>query len=132
MPEFRIESLDDPRLDAYRSLKKTNHNRHHDVFIAEGVTVVERLFRSEFEVQSVLVTDAKLDSFRPQIPDDVPVYLLTQDLATRLVGYTFHQGVLAAECAATCLCASWPGLAVLGSGMRKYHTDTYRTSGLVA
>lgn len=96
MPEIRIESLEDPRLDIYRSLRKTNHNRYQDLFIAEGVTVVERLFRSDFEVQSVLVTDQKMPAFRPKLPDGVTVYSLTKELATMLVGYTFHMGVLAA------------------------------------
>lgn len=96
MPEIRIESLEDPRLDIYRSLRKTNHNRYQDLFIAEGVTVVERLFRSEFDVQSVLVTDQKMPAFRSKIPDETTVYSLTKELATMLVGYSFHMGVLAA------------------------------------
>lgn len=96
MPEICIESLDDPRLDIYRSLRKTNQNRHQDLFIAEGVTVVERLFRSDFEVQSVLVTDSKMPAFRSQLPENVTTYTLTKELATMLVGYTFHMGVLAA------------------------------------
>ncbi len=96
MPKFRIESLSDPRLDVYRSLRKTNQNRYQDLFIAEGVTVVERLFRSEFALQSVLVTDQKMEGFRSIIPDDVDVYSLSKELATMLVGYSFHMGVLAA------------------------------------
>jgi len=96
MPIFRIESLDDARLDAYRSLKKTNQNRNQNVFIAEGVTVVERLFQSDFEVESVLVSDAKMTAFREKIPNDVTVLSLTKELASLLVGYSFHMGVLAA------------------------------------
>lgn len=98
MPEIRIDSLDDPRLDVYRSLKKTNQTRCDELFIAEGTTVVERLFRSPFAVQSLLITDQRLAEFRTQIPDDVVVYRLSKDLATLLVGYTFHMGVLAAGC----------------------------------
>jgi tRNA G18 (ribose-2'-O)-methylase SpoU len=96
MPEFRIETLDDPRLDIYRSLRKTNQNRYQDLFIAEGVTVVERLFCSDFEVQSVLVTDQKMPAFRQKLSDDLTVYSLSKELATMLVGFTFHLGVLAA------------------------------------
>jgi len=95
MPETRIDSLEDPRLDDYRSLKKTNQNRCQDAFVAEGVTIVERLFQSEFEVQSVLVTDQKMEAFRKKIPVGVAVYSLTRELASKLVGYTFHMGVLA-------------------------------------
>ena len=111
-----IESLDDPRLDIFRSLKKTNQNRNQDVFIAEGVTVVERLFESDFEVQSVVVTDQKMEAFRQKIPSDVAVYSLTRELASELVGYKFHMGVLAAASRrrsvsiATALPASGPSL----------------------
>ncbi|HAP06259.1 MAG TPA: rRNA methyltransferase, partial [Planctomycetaceae bacterium] len=42
----RIESLSDPRLDVYRSLKSTNTTRDEGLFIAEGPTVVERVLRS--------------------------------------------------------------------------------------
>lgn len=96
MPEFRIESLDDPRLDVFRSLKRTNQNRRQDAFVAEGVTVVERLLQSEFEVLSVVVTEPKIESFRAKIPEGITVYQVTRELASELVGYTFHMGVLAA------------------------------------
>ena len=96
MHEIRIETADDPRLDVYRSLKKTNENRNENVFVAEGVTVVERLFQSEFEVHSVLVSDPKMPAFRNKIPCDSTVYSLSRDVASELVGYPFHRGVLAA------------------------------------
>ncbi|MEZ6130329.1 MAG: RNA methyltransferase [Planctomycetaceae bacterium] len=96
MPQIDIESLDDPRLDVYRSLRKTNTTRRRNVFIAEGTTVVERLFRSRFPVQSVLITDQRLSDFRARIPEATVVYRLSKDLAALLVGYTFHMGVLAA------------------------------------
>ena len=96
MPQIRIESLDDPRLDIYRSLRKTNQARRSDLFIAEGTTVVERLFRSVYDVQSVLVSEQKLPGFESRIPAGTTVYRLDKQLATMLVGYTFHMGVLAA------------------------------------
>lgn len=96
MPEILIDSLDDPALDIYRSLRKTNANRFRDVFIAEGINVVERLIRSRFQVESVLVTSAKRGRVQKLLPDDVPVYVLEKSLATMLVGFTFHMGILAA------------------------------------
>ncbi len=96
MPEILIDSLDDPALDTYRSLRKTNANRFQDVFIAEGINVVERLIRSRFQVESVLVTEAKRDRIQELLPDAVPVYVLEKSLATMLVGFTFHMGILAA------------------------------------
>lgn len=96
MPEILIDSLDDPVLDIYRSLRKTNANRFRDVFIAEGINVVERLIHSQFEVESVLVTKSKRDRIQELLPDHVPVYVLEKSLATMLVGFTFHMGILAA------------------------------------
>jgi tRNA G18 (ribose-2'-O)-methylase SpoU len=95
MPEERIESLDDPRLDIYRSLKTSNLVRDARLFIAEGPTVVERVLRSGFEVTSVLISDRKWPGFHQHLPDHVPVYRLTQELAERLVGFSFHCGVMA-------------------------------------
>ena len=96
MPQFRIDSLADPRLDPYRSLKKTNVNRYQEAFIAEGVTVVDRLLQSNFNVLSVLMTESKAESFQSKVPAGVPIYRLTRELASQLVGYNFHMGLLAA------------------------------------
>ncbi|MEZ6124073.1 MAG: RNA methyltransferase [Planctomycetaceae bacterium] len=96
MPTIRIDSLADSRLDLYRSLKKTNQTRRENTFIAEGTTVVERLLQSDFQVQSLLVTDQALCDLRSCIPEAVTVYQVDRSLATMLVGYTFHMGVLAA------------------------------------
>ncbi|MCP4785173.1 MAG: RNA methyltransferase [Fuerstiella sp.] len=93
---LRVDSLDDPRLDVYRHLKKNNENRHEDLLIAEGTTVVERLLRSDYVVRSVLVTDQKFPNFQSRLTPDVVVHRVTRDLATQLVGFEFHLGVLAA------------------------------------
>ena len=92
----RITDLDDPRLDVYRSLRTTNQNRWSKLFIAEGTTLVERLFQSDFEVDSVLASDQKLRNFQSRIPADANVFHMDRSLAAELVGYSFHTGVLAA------------------------------------
>lgn len=91
----RMESLADPRLDVYRSLKSTNATRDAQLFIAEGPTVVERVLRSDFRVRSVVISDRKFAAFEPRLPADVPVYRLTQVQAEELVGFAFHCGVMA-------------------------------------
>jgi tRNA G18 (ribose-2'-O)-methylase SpoU len=91
----RIESLDDPRLNVFRSLKTQNPIRDSRLFIAEGPTVVERVLRSGFDVRSVLISDRKFASFESRLPKDIPVYRLRHDLAQELVGFSFHCGVLA-------------------------------------
>ncbi|MBL8818022.1 MAG: RNA methyltransferase [Planctomyces sp.] len=90
-----IDSLDDSRLDVYRDLKTRNVVRDANLFIAEGPTVVERLLRSRFEVQSVLISERKMESFGDRLPADIPIYRLPHSLAQQLVGYSFHSGVMA-------------------------------------
>jgi tRNA G18 (ribose-2'-O)-methylase SpoU len=95
MPVETIHELDDPRLEPYRNLKATNLTRWSNRFIAEGLLVVERLLQSDFEVASVLVSRRLERQVLPRVHDECPTYLLEQQLAERLVGYSFHTGVLA-------------------------------------
>lgn len=92
----RIDAISDPRLDIFRSLKTTNDTRYENLFIAEGTTLVERLFQSDYEVTAVMASAQKLRNFESRIPADVTVFEVERDLATQLVGYTFHLGVVAA------------------------------------
>lgn len=90
-----IASLDDPRLDPYRELKRTNWTRNSDWFIAEGRWVVRRLLDSGFETISVLLADSAVASFSPYLPPNVQVLVLPADLVSKLVGFKFHAGVIA-------------------------------------
>lgn len=92
---IRLDTLDDPRLADYRSLKNTNLTRWSNRFIAEGRFVVERLLVSDLQIHSVLVAENQYHSIAPQIPEDVQTLVLPKALMTQLVGFRFHQGVLA-------------------------------------
>ena len=46
MPLIRVQSLDDPRLAPYRTLKERELAREGDRFIAEGEHLVKRLLAS--------------------------------------------------------------------------------------
>lgn len=96
-PEFQwIEQLDDPRLDVYRDLKKTNATRRSELLIAEGRLVVERLLAAEaWEVDSVLVSAERLDRIRGCLRPGGLVYVVSHALCSQLVGFNFHAGVLA-------------------------------------
>lgn len=96
MESIAITDLDDSRLDVFRSLRKTNQNRRTNLFIAEGTTLVERLLHSSYDVECLLVSDQKLRNFGARIPPGTIVYHMDRQLASRLVGYSFHNGVLAA------------------------------------
>ena len=133
MLQERIETLGDPRLDAFRSLKSQNAVRDAKLFVAEGPTVVERVLRSGFDVRSVLISDRKFASFESRLPKDIPVYRLRNELAEELVGFSFHCGVLASVKRRPALpIASWlpttgPALIVAGDRI----TDPENVGALV-
>ena len=95
---IEIRDLDDPRLRPYWNLKERTL-RGEAVFIAEGVLVVERLLKSPYRTESVLTTrkdDEELRELLLKVPHDVPIYYIDDRTAMkRLVGFDFHQGVLA-------------------------------------
>lgn len=94
MPLIEISDLDDPRLHVYRNIKKTNLTRWSSQFIAEGKKLTIRLLESDFDVASVLTSDKCVDLLKPHLRDDIPAYVVSQELAQMLVGHTFHAGML--------------------------------------
>jgi tRNA G18 (ribose-2'-O)-methylase SpoU len=90
-----IASLDDPRLDPYRDLKRTNWTRTSDWFIAEGRWVVRRLLDSGWEVVSVLLANDAVSAFRGDLRPEIPVLVLPNELVSQLVGFQFRAGVMA-------------------------------------
>lgn len=94
MPSIVIESLDDPRVEPYRNLKKKNLQRGGQFFIAEGKKVVERLLQSDFQTASVFVSEKRVAEWQPKMPPDVPLYIAEQNVMSELVGFDFHVGVV--------------------------------------
>jgi tRNA G18 (ribose-2'-O)-methylase SpoU len=94
MPEFFIDALEDPRLDVYRDLKHAGSNVHK-TFIAEGEKLVLRLLESPCRTESILCTASMREQLHERIPADVPVYVTSTPVISRLVGFQFHRGVLA-------------------------------------
>lgn len=90
-----ITSLDDRRLDPYRNLKQSNLTRWSGLFIAEGEKLTRRLLSSDFETASVLLGQSYLDTFRPLIRAETPVFVVPDDAVEKIVGFNFHRGVLA-------------------------------------
>lgn len=90
-----LDSLTDPRLDPYRKLKERELARDGQRFIAEGHNLVRRLLDSDFPTESVLLSTRRVDAFASNIPDDVPLYILGDDLIHQVIGYRFHSGVIA-------------------------------------
>lgn len=94
MPKIVHTHLDDPELAPFRQLKKSNLTRWSQRFIAEGEKVVERLLASPIQIESLLVSD-KREDFLMRINRNVNVFILPHQHCTQLVGFEFHQGVMA-------------------------------------
>lgn len=95
--EICVDNLDDPRLRPYRNLRERTL-RGESIFVAEGSLVVERLLRSRFGVESILTTrkETGLGDCLSLVPADVPIYRVDERAAANeLVGFEFHQGILA-------------------------------------
>jgi tRNA G18 (ribose-2'-O)-methylase SpoU len=92
MPPIRIESADDPRITPYVDLRDKQLRTRDGLFIAEGDLVVERLLRSRFAVESLLVAESQLH--RIEAPPEVPLYYAPRPLIETVAGFHFHRGIL--------------------------------------
>ncbi len=90
-----IDSTDDPRLDPYRDVKDRDLAQRSGLFIAEAEQVVRRLLASDYPVESVLVYPQKADEIANITPSGIPVYVVPKKIASQLLGFKFHSGVLA-------------------------------------
>ena len=91
-----IDNLDDERLRPYRNLKERTL-RGESLFISEGALVVERLLRSPYEVDSVLITrKSGVERCLELVPEETPIYWINErEAMSRLVGFEFTRGILA-------------------------------------
>jgi tRNA G18 (ribose-2'-O)-methylase SpoU len=89
-----IQSLDDPRVAAYRNLPDRTL-RGESIFLAEGVLLVERLLTSRYEAESVFVSVEYFERFRRLTPEGVPIFAAEEKLLLEIVGFPFHRGALA-------------------------------------
>jgi tRNA G18 (ribose-2'-O)-methylase SpoU len=92
---YAVESLDDPRLSPYRALKERELAREGGRFIAEGEHVVRRLLESDFPVESMLMSQRRVEELGAIGPGDVPVYVVSEETMRGVIGFKFHSGVLA-------------------------------------
>jgi len=86
-------------VQAYRNVRDADLKGRDQLFIAEGRFVVRLLLRgSRFPVESVLVTEAALESIRPDLAerDSPPVMVASPEVMNAIVGFDIHRGCLAA------------------------------------
>lgn len=99
MVQIRIESADDPRIAAYRSIRERDLAGRHSSFVAEGKVVLNVLFTSSrFVADSMLVLENRLAGLSPLLamaPEGMPVYVAAQDVMDEIAGFHIHRGILA-------------------------------------
>ncbi len=89
-----VENLNDRRLWPYRELKERALDRSGGFFIAEGEHVVRRLLASDFDVESVFLSEKRAD-VGPDVRAGVPVYVAPHAVMQQVLGFKFHSGVIA-------------------------------------
>ena len=94
MPIIPIDSILDPRIDAYRDLKDRELAAMGGLFIAEGEHVTRRLLASDYPVESVLLAHRRVEELAPLVPESVPVFAAGDDVITGIMGFKFHSGVI--------------------------------------
>lgn len=100
MELVQITDIEDPKVQAYRNVREADLKGRDGLFIAEGRLVVGLLLRGcRYPVQSVLVTEAALESIRADLEaaqSPPPVMVAGPELMNAIVGFDIHRGCLAA------------------------------------
>jgi tRNA G18 (ribose-2'-O)-methylase SpoU len=91
----RIDSLADSRVAAYRNLKDHELDRQGRLFIAEGEHLLRRLLDSDFHIESVLMSERRVEELAPLVGERAPIYVVSQEVMTGILGMKFHSGVMA-------------------------------------
>src|SRR5215213_6537530 len=96
-----ITDPQDPRLDDYVRLRETSLRRHleveHGLFIAEGEKVIRRAIEAGFRSRSFLLAERWLRGLQDVVErwPEVPVLVVTEQLAEQITGFHVHRGALA-------------------------------------
>jgi tRNA G18 (ribose-2'-O)-methylase SpoU len=96
VPFIYINSLDDPRLAAYRDLTTSKMAARQGLFIAEGRLLVRRLLESDYSTHSILLDERRVAELGVSVPESVPVYVTPNGMVERIIGFNFHRGVIGA------------------------------------
>lgn len=100
MEPIRIDDAGDPRLQDYVELTDPGARRQRErdeLFVAEGITAIERLLQSHHTVRSVLLTPkahARLATALDGL--GAPVYVAAPEVLHATVGFSLHRGAVAA------------------------------------
>ncbi|MBP3637656.1 MAG: RNA methyltransferase [Clostridia bacterium] len=89
----RITSLKNPKVQQWKSLKDRKGRRETGCFLAEGRKMAEEALLSGFQVEALLVDEARLSEF--PLPDNVPVYALSEHVLAAVCDTKTPQGIAA-------------------------------------
>jgi tRNA G18 (ribose-2'-O)-methylase SpoU len=96
-----VTEATDDRLADYVHLREVTLRKlleaEHGLFIAEGDKVIRRAAEAGYEPRSFLLAERWLDSLRDvlELWPDVPVYVVSEELAEEVTGFHVHRGALA-------------------------------------
>jgi len=96
-----VTDADDPRLADYVRLRETSLRRHleaeHGLFIAEGEKVIHRAIEAGYRPRSFLLAERWLGGLHDVLQQwpDVPIFVVTEELAEQVTGFHVHRGALA-------------------------------------
>lgn len=99
-----ISSLDDPRIQPYRSMTQAAQLYERErVVVAEGAKVVRRVLQSDLQMVSFFATARYYEQFSSelaakQLRGDISpdrCYIADKTLMSGIVGYKLHEGILA-------------------------------------
>jgi len=93
----KIDSLDLPELQPYRTMRRQMEHRQQGIFVAEGEKVVRRLLESPLTVVSVLLPEKWARELTPLLEkrQEMSVYVAEKSLLETLTGFSMYQGLLA-------------------------------------
>jgi tRNA G18 (ribose-2'-O)-methylase SpoU len=94
----RIESLELPELQPYRTMRRQEAHEKAGIFVAEGEKVVRRLLASDLTVLSLLLPEkwfVDLESLLQARSEEIEVFVAPKEVLERLTGFSMYQGLLA-------------------------------------
>lgn len=93
-----VETLEDPLLQPYRTLRRPLEHQRGGIFVAEGEKVVHRLLGSVLDVVSLLMTPEWLEVYRPMLEFktwNAQIFVGPKSVVESIVGFRLHQGIMA-------------------------------------
>ena len=99
MEPIAITAATDERVADYIGMRDPHHRRAlegDEFFIAEGLTVIERLLASSFTLRSILLTPSRFERLEPSLREvTCPVYVAEREVLVNVAGFDLHRGAVA-------------------------------------